>query len=211
MNWVAGTRRVWRWAKVADRCVDACVRRKTAETEIEVHLALRRPGEVRVETGIPMFDHLISTFGFHGGFELDISCRAGTFFSQHHIVEDTGIALGRALSELIGDGAGIRRFGWAAVPMDDALVLASADLCGRVGFRSDLPLRGAVTDGFECGLAVEFFKALCANGRLVIHLKYFWGDDSHHVLEAAFKAAALAISSALEKGADRVPSVKGEL
>jgi len=187
--------------------------RKTLETEIDVALNLDGTGIQEVSTGIPLFDHMISSFAFHSGFDLEMRASCRGFESQHHVVEDSGIVLGEALRRAYGDGSGAARFGSACVPMDDALVFAAVDMGGRGGFRWDLPVDDSVTDGFECRLAGEFFRALCANAAIVLHLKYVWGSDPHHILEAAFKAAALAMrgASAVTEWRRGSPSIKGAI
>lgn len=185
--------------------------RETLETAIDVELDLDGTGLHEVATGIPLFDHLVSSLAFHSGFDLKVSASCRGFESRHHVVEDTGIVLGGALRDAYGDGAGLARFGCACVPMDDALVLAAVDMGGRGGFRWDVPVEDRVTDGFECRLAGEFFRAFCANAGVALHLKCIWGSDPHHLLEAAFKAAAVAMKEAAAVARRRrgAPSVKG--
>ncbi len=191
----------------------AKITRRTLETGIEANLDLEGTGIHEVATGIAMLDHLISSFVFHSGFDLRLAASCRGFESRHHLVEDAGIVLGEALRQAYGNGCGAARFGSASVPMDDALVLAAVDMGGRGYFRWDLPVEDKVTDGFECRLAGEFFRAFSANARLALHLKYIWGSDPHHLLEACFKAAALSVREAtgIRCGRQGSPSTKGAI
>ncbi len=189
----------------------ATVSRSTLETCINVDLDIDAPGPVEVSTGVGMLDHLITSLAFHSGFSLKMSASCQGFQSQHHLTEDAGIVLGEALRKALGDGSGISRFGSAAVPMDDALVMAAVDFGGRSHFQWDVPVAGQVTDGFDCRLAQDFFVAMCLNARMALHLRYIWGTDPHHLLESCFKATAVAFRTALapSRGRQGPPSTKG--
>lgn len=186
--------------------------RKTLETSVSASIELDGVSRVSVSTGVGMFDHLVSAFAFHAGFNLKVTAESPGFLNQHHIVEDTGIVIGQGLRAALGAGGGIARFGDAAVPMDDALVMAAVDVGGRGCFCSDLPLDGRFTEGFECRLALEFWRALCSAAGVAVHLKFIWGADSHHILEAAFKASGVAFRKALQTTScsEGLPSTKGE-
>ncbi|NPV70979.1 MAG: imidazoleglycerol-phosphate dehydratase [Firmicutes bacterium] len=198
--------------------VTATASRKTLETEVVVNLNLDGMGKAVVSTGMALLDHLVSSMAFHAGFDLALSVSSPGFFSAHHAAEDAGIVLGEAFREaaqssLAGVAPGIARFGDAAVPMDESLVLAAVDIGGRGCFRWDIPVEDRSTDGFECRLAGEFLKAFCSNAKVAVHLKYVWGSDPHHLLEASFKALAVAMREALAPAPNRTgaPSTKGVL
>ncbi len=170
----------------------ATASRETLETRVEADINLEGTGGARVSTGIPMLDHLLSSMVFHAGFDLALTVSPTGPFNAHHAAEDAGIVLGEAFREAVkpmlgAGGPGIARFGDSAVPMDEAMVLAAVDIGGRGLFRWDIPVEDRYTDGFECRLVGEFFRAFCANARIAVHLKYVWGSDPHHMLEAAFK------------------------
>lgn len=193
---------------------EATILRETAETRIEVTVNLDGAGRADVACGIGFFDHMLCAFARHGRFDLKVSVRGDLHVDGHHTVEDTGIVLGRALAEALGEKAGIERFGSAFVPMDEALVLAALDISGRgqLHWAAEVPF-GMVGD-FDTQLAREFFIALAANAGITLHVRQLAGDNVHHILEAAFKAAgralrqAVAIDPAL---AGEVPSTKGVL
>lgn len=188
------------------------VTRRTAETDIDLQIVLDGEGNADVETGIGFFDHMLTAFARHGLFDLTVRVDGDLHVDGHHTVEDTGICLGQALHTALGDKAGIRRFGSAYVPMDDALVLAALDLSGRPYIAYDLMVQGRVGQ-FDAVLGEEFFRALATTGGVTLHMRQLAGRNEHHILEAAFKAVARALRDAVDydprvKG---VPSTKGML
>jgi imidazoleglycerol-phosphate dehydratase len=188
------------------------IRRKTRETEIELALDLDG-GEVEAVTGIGFFDHMLETLGRHAGLGLRVKATGDLQTGAHHTVEDVGIALGRALESALGDRASIRRYGSAAVPMDEALGICAIDVSGRplCLFASELPLTSIA--GFETELTEEFFRAVATNAKLTVHVGTRYGSNVHHMVEACFKAFARALREAIEIDAreDGVPSTKGTL
>ncbi|HEY8418404.1 MAG TPA: imidazoleglycerol-phosphate dehydratase HisB [Limnochordales bacterium] len=186
------------------------VTRRTAETDIRLVLELDGRGRAAVETGIGFFDHVLTAWARHGLFDLEVHAQGDLHVDGHHTVEDTGLCLGQALRQALGDKAGIRRFGHAYVPMDEALVLAAVDISGRPYLAYDLAVHGRV-GGFDAQLGEEFFRALVNTAGITLHLRQLAGRNTHHVLEAAFKAAARALRDAvaLDPRVEGVPSTKG--
>ena len=188
------------------------ISRKTRETEIELAVDLDG-GEVDVATGLGFFDHMLDSLGRHAALGLRIQAEGDLETGAHHTVEDVGIVLGQALDEALGDRAGIRRYGSAAVPMDEALGVCAIDVSGRALclFRSDLPPTSIA--GFETELAEEFFRAVARNARLTVHVGTRYGSNAHHMVEACFKAFARALREAigLDPREPAVPSTKGTL
>src|SRR6478672_13257291 len=190
----------------------ADIDRKTGETEISLAVDLDG-GDVDASTGVGFFDHMLETVGRHGRLGLRVSAKGDLETGAHHTVEDVGIALGLALDEALGDRAGIRRFGYAAIPMDEALGVCAVDVSGRplCLFQSELPPTSIA--GFDTELTEEFFRAVATNAKLTLHLSVRYGTNAHHMIEASFKAFARALRVAVsidpeEKG---VPSTKGTL
>lgn len=187
--------------------------RSTAETEISLSLTLDGTGEGSRRTGVGFFDHLLDALARHGRLDLSIEARGDLETGAHHTVEDTGIVLGQALDEALGDRAGIARFGQATVPMDEALASAVIDISGRpyTVFRADLP-SGSIA-GFDADLAEEFFRAVAGAAKLTLHLRVAEGSNAHHMIEAAFKALARALRAAvaIDPTEPGVPSTKGTL
>ncbi len=190
--------------------------RKTSETRIRADLSLDG-GERRIDSPNGFFSHMLDALSRHGGLGLALKVRGDVEIDLHHTVEDTGIVLGDALHEALGDRAGVRRFGHAYAPLDEALARAVVDLSGRGSFHFRLPgeLEHAwVTTEFPLTLVADFFGAFADRGRFTLHLDVLYGRNPHHVAEAAFKAAALALRQAAEvrPGAERdTPSTKGSL
>jgi imidazoleglycerol-phosphate dehydratase len=189
--------------------------RRTRETTVEVVLALEGSGVVEVATGLPFFDHMVSQLGRHGGLDLTVSAQGDLEVDAHHTVEDVGIVLGEALAAALGDKAGVRRFASMAVPLDEALVEVALDLSGRPYLHYDVDVApDAVPLGspaFEPQLAEEFWRALATSAGITLHITLRTGRNTHHILEASFKAVARALRDAVRvEGAD-VPSTKGRL
>jgi imidazoleglycerol-phosphate dehydratase len=188
------------------------ISRKTRETEISLAVDLDG-GDVDASTGVGFFDHMLETVGRHGRLGLRVNAKGDLETGAHHTVEDVGIALGLALDETLGDRAGIRRFGYAAIPMDEALGVCAVDVSGRplCMFRSDLPLTSIA--GFDTELTEEFFRAVATNAKLTLHVGNRYGTNAHHMVEACFKAFARALRDAVSIDPDEtgVPSTKGTL
>ncbi|MGH9043863.1 MAG: imidazoleglycerol-phosphate dehydratase HisB [Acidimicrobiales bacterium] len=189
--------------------------RKTRETEVTVALALEGSGEVQVRTGLPFFDHMLEQLGRHGGFDLVVNATGDLHVDAHHSVEDVGIVLGDCLLEALKDKAGVRRFASALVPLDEALVEVAVDISGRpflayeVQFPQDVAPLGSPP--FDPQLAEEFFRAFVSSSKITMHVDLRSGRNTHHVLEATFKAVARALRDALEVVGGGVPSTKGSL
>ncbi len=187
--------------------------RQTRETRVEVVLSLEGRGEAEVSTGVPFFDHLLVSFARHGFFDLTVKTSGDLEVDPHHTVEDVGICLGRALRQALGTREGIRRFGWALVPMDEALALSAVDLVSRSYLGWEVPVPPRAFGGFHTDLASEFWKAVVGEAQLVLHLRLLAGTQPHHCLEAVWKSAGLALSQAVswEGRAEGPLSTKGEL
>ena len=189
------------------------VSRQTGETDIRVSLALDGAGNGVRETGIGLFDHFLTALARHGRLDLDVSVSGDLETGAHHSVEDTGIVIGQALDEALGERAGIVRFGQATVPMDEARASCAIDVSGRpyCSFEGELP--GGEIGGLETEAVPEFFKALASTAKLTLHLRVEAGESAHHMAEAAFKAFARALRAAVAIDPDEtgVPSTKGVL
>jgi imidazoleglycerol-phosphate dehydratase len=190
----------------------AKVQRETGETKIRVELSLDG-GEVAPSTGVGFFDHMLELLGRHGRLGLVVEATGDLQTGAHHTVEDVGIALGQALDQALGDRSGIRRYGHAVVPMDEALGECSIDVSGRpyCRFESELPVVSIA--GFDSELAEEFFRAVASNAKLTVHVGTRYGSNAHHLIEASFKAFARALREAIAIDPDEsgVPSTKGTL
>lgn len=191
----------------------AQIERSTSETQIKLGLDLDGSGRVEASTGVPFFDHMLDALGRHGLFDLTLEATGDLEVDAHHTVEDVGICLGEAIAEALGDKRGITRFGSAAIPMDEALVLAAVDVSGRGGlvYEMDLPIE--FIGAFDTTLAKEFMTALAMNSGITLHVHSLAGENSHHIVEAAFKAVARALKQAVamdERCVD-VPSTKGQI
>jgi imidazoleglycerol-phosphate dehydratase len=190
----------------------AKIERKTRETEVVGELDLDG-GDVSAETGVGFLDHMLDLLGRHGRLGLSVGAKGDLETGAHHTVEDVGIAIGQALDEALGDRAGIRRYGYTAVPMDEALGMCAIDISGRplCLFGADLPPVSIA--GFDAELAEEFFRAVASNAKLTLHLGTRYGSNAHHMIEACFKAFARALREAVAIDPDEtgVPSTKGTL
>lgn len=186
------------------------IHRRTNETDIELKLSLEG-GERDISTGIGFFDHMLTALCVHGGLGLELKAKGDLEVDCHHTVEDVGIVLGQALREALGDRSGIRRYGHAFIPMDEALGFCALDISGRpfLVFEGDFPQ--AVTGAFDCCMTEEFFRALAMNAGITLHLRCEYGKNSHHMIEAMFKAFAHALKDAAETAEGGVLSSKGVL
>jgi len=188
----------------------AHVVRETRETRVELRLALDG-GAVSIATGVDFFDHMLGAFATHGGLGFELTAR-GDGMDHHHVIEDVGITLGRAIDEALGDKRGIVRFGSIAIPLDDALVQCAVDLSGRPYLNYDVPLSVPALGALPTELVPHFFRSVVDHGKFNLHLLRWAGTNNHHLCEAAFKAFARAFAQAklLTASAD-VPSTKGSL
>jgi imidazoleglycerol-phosphate dehydratase len=190
----------------------AQIERSTKETNVRLSLDLDG-GEVAIATGVGFLDHMLELLGQHGRLGLSVDATGDLETGAHHTTEDVGIALGQALDRALGDRAGIRRYGYMAVPMDEALGMCAIDISGRplCLFESELP-PGAIA-GFDTELTEEFFRAVATNAKLTLHLGTRYGSNAHHMIEACFKAFARALRQAVEidPSESGVPSTKGTL
>ncbi len=188
--------------------------RETNETNITMSLTLDGSGQSSVDTGCGFLDHMLTLFARHGRFDLCVECLGDVNVDYHHTVEDVGIVLGRAFLACLGDGRGIRRYGDAAIPMDESLVLAAADVSGRSYLGYDVEIAAQKVGDFDTELAEEFFAAFVRESKITLHIRELAGRNAHHIIECAFKAVARALREAVavdKDAADEVPSTKGAL
>jgi imidazoleglycerol-phosphate dehydratase len=192
----------------------ARITRTTAETDITVEIDLDGTGTFRNETGVGFFDHMLDQLSRHALIDMTVTAKGDLHIDDHHTVEDTGIALGQALTQALGDKRGIRRYGSCHLPMDDAQVRAALDLSGRPFLVWNVEMPTAKIGTFDTELVREFFQALSTHGGITLHVDRLHGINSHHIAEAAFKAVARALREAVEtdpRKADAIPSTKGML
>jgi len=185
--------------------------RETGETKVVVSLNLFGSGEVRIDTGLGSLDHMLHLFAFWAGFDLDMAATGDLHVDAHHTVEDCGLCLGRALYEATGDKQGLARIGWAKVPMDEALAEAVLDLSGRPYLVYRETVLPAVIFGMEKDIWREFFKSLADQARMNLHIDLAYGENGHHLIEAACKGLGLALGQAVQLRGDTLPSTKGAL
>ncbi len=188
--------------------------RTTRETAITVRVDLDGTGATKIATGVGFFDHMLEQLGRHSCIDLEVSAEGDLHVDSHHTVEDVGIALGSALSQALGDKAGIRRYGWSAVPMEEALALVALDLSGRPFLAFDAPVPAEQIGNYDPDLTEEFFMALARSGGITMHVRLLSGRNSHHIVEGVFKAVAKALRVAVEldpRAEGAVPSTKGVL
>lgn len=192
----------------------AKVVRATKETDIGLSIDLDGAGVADIETGVGFFDHMLTAFSRHSLIDLTLRVKGDTYVDDHHTVEDTGIVMGQALREALGDKSGIRRFGSVMVPLDEALVMAAVDCSGRGELFWDVPIGPQKVGTFDTELGHEFFAGLVRDAGITLHLRLICGENAHHILEATFKAAARALREAVEpdpRSDGSVPSTKGSL
>lgn len=188
------------------------VKRKTAETDIELTLNLDGSGASKIDSGCGFLDHMLTLFAKHGGFDLELTCKGDTYVDMHHTCEDIGISLGKAFYEALGDKRGITRYGDMILPMDEALILAAVDISGRGGYYADMEIPAEKVGDFDTELVLEYFTAFAQNAGITLHVRKLAGKNSHHIIEGAFKAVARALRTAVSidaKNASSVPSTKG--
>jgi imidazoleglycerol-phosphate dehydratase len=191
----------------------ASIQRKTNETEIHLELNLDGSGQADVKTGVGFLDHMLELLAKHGAFDLRVAARGDLHVDQHHTVEDTGICLGQAFREALGDKAGIRRYGHFTLPMEETLVTVAVDLSGRYALAFNAPLPSPKIGAFDSELLEDFWQAFAANTLCNLHVLLHYGRNSHHIAEAVFKGTARALRMAVEPDPRMtgVPSTKGSL
>ena len=188
------------------------MKRETRETNIEMTLSRAVKGGLEGSTGIGFFDHMLNSFAVHGGFSIKLNMTGDLCVDGHHTVEDVGIVLGKLLSELCEDKSGIKRYGQAAIPMDESLAYAVIDVSGRPFLVCDVPMGAPMIGDYDTQLTLEFFRALAFNMGATLHVKVVYGVNDHHKVEACFKAVAHALADAIsEAGNGAVLSAKGVL
>lgn len=188
--------------------------RKTRETDITISLAIDGSGKSSVNSGNGFFDHMLTLFSRHGLFDLTVSCKGDCEVDFHHSAEDIGICMGQAFFKALADHTGIVRYGFAYVPMDESLARVCVDLCGRPTLVYEVTLVDRTISSFECDLAQDFFKAFSDNAKATIHVDLLRGRNSHHSLEAVFKAFGRAMSRSCEinqRAPKDIPSSKGTI
>lgn len=194
------------------RCVD--IKRKTAETDIELSLNLDGTGKSEINSGCGFLDHCLTLFAKHGSFDLSVKCKGDTFVDDHHTCEDIAICLGDAFSEALGEMRGIKRYGDIILPMDEALILAAVDVSGRAHLSYDMSIPMQKVGTFDTELTEEFYLGFIRKANITLHIKKLSGTNSHHIIEGSFKAVARALKEAVEideKKKDEIPSTKGVL
>ena len=188
------------------------IRRKTRETDIEVKVVLDGQGKALIDTGIGFFDHMLTALSVHSGISMDIKVKGDLHVDGHHTVEDTGIVLGKALCEALGDKSGITRYGSAFIPMDESLSFCSLDISNRPFLVFQGSFTNAMIGSYDACLTEEFFRAFAFNAGITLHINMMYGSNDHHKCEAAFKAVAHALKTAVTPLSDgKTLSTKGVL
>lgn len=190
------------------------IKRKTAETDISLSLTVDGSGRSTIETGVGFLDHMLTLFARHGRFDLVLNCQGDTHVDAHHTVEDIGLCLGAAFSEALGDMKGITRYGDIVLPMDESLVLCAVDISGRSFLSCCLELPGTTVGTMDTELVEEFLQAFVRKAGITLHVRQLAGSNTHHIIEACFKALARALAKAVkidEVYKDEIPSTKGVL
>jgi imidazoleglycerol-phosphate dehydratase len=192
----------------------ADVQRNTSETQIRVRINLDGSGTAQLSTGIGFFDHMLDQIARHGLIDLEIEAKGDLHIDGHHTVEDVGITLGQAFAKAVGDKKGIRRYGHAYVPLDEALSRVVIDFSGRPGLHMRVPFKSGMVGAFDTQLAFEFFQGFVNHAGVTLHIDNLHGENAHHQAETVFKAFARALRMALERDdrlGDVIPSTKGSL
>lgn len=191
----------------------ASVTRTTKETDIALALNLDGSGQAQIHTGVGFFDHMLHSFARHGLFDLEVKVKGDLEVDTHHTIEDTGIVLGNAIRKAVGDKSGIARYGFWALPMDEALILCAVDLCGRPYLSYSLKLNREKVGDLETEMVREFFYAVSYGAAMNLHIKQMDGSNNHHIIEGAFKAFAKALEEAVRRDSriTGVLSTKGAL
>lgn len=186
------------------------VQRKTNETDIKIELSLDG-GEVRIDTGIGFFDHMLNSFAVHGGFGLTVKAKGDLQVDCHHTVEDVGIVLGKAFAQAVNDKCGIARFGTFYIPMDEALAFASIDISGRPFLVFNAEFKQERIGSFDTCMTEEFMRAFAMNAGITLHIRCEYGENAHHQVEAIFKAVSHALHLAVAETSNEILSTKGSL
>ena len=197
---------------MADR--KATIKRDTLETQIQVSINLDGTGDYNVDTGVPFLDHMLDQVARHGLIDLDIKAKGDLHIDAHHTVEDVGITLGQAFAEAVGDKKGIRRYGHAYVPLDEALSRVVIDFSGRPGMEYGVDFTRARVGDFDMDLLSEFFQGFINHAQVTLHIDCIRGKNAHHIAETVFKAFGRAVRMAIEMDSrmgDTLPSTKGSL
>ena len=192
----------------------AAIQRTTAETDISISLNLDGSGKSKIATGVGFLDHMLTLFAKHARFDLTVKCKGDTWVDDHHSVEDIGIVLGQAFNEALGDKRGVRRYGSMLLPMDEALILCAADLSGRACLRNSVTLPTQKVGTFDTELVQEFLLGFVRKAEITLHFRMLDGENTHHIIEAMFKAMGRALSAAVsieDAYRDEIPSTKGVL
>lgn len=189
------------------------VKRKTAETDIELSLCLDGKGESSIDTGCGFLNHMLTLFAKHGSFDLSVTCKGDTDVDYHHTVEDIGISLGTAFKNALGDKRGINRYGNMILPMDESLILTAVDFSGRAYLGCALDIPTEKVGDFDTELVEEFWYGFVRSAECTLHIRQLAGGNSHHIIEGVFKSAARCFKQAVSFGADpdSIPSTKGVL
>ncbi|TYB32464.1 MAG: imidazoleglycerol-phosphate dehydratase HisB [Flexistipes sinusarabici] len=187
----------------------AAKERKTAETNIYIKLNLDGNGRGEINTGSGFFDHMLELFAKHSGFDLKVAAEGDIHVDLHHLVEDTGIVMGSALKEALGDKKGIERYGFFMLPMDETLVETALDLSGRSFLNFDVRFHQGEVGGFDTELVEEFLRAFASNGLFNLHVILRYGSNTHHIAEAVFKSLAKSLRTAVRQSGSGIPSTKG--
>ncbi len=187
------------------------ITRKTAETDVALKLSLDGNGKADVQSGCGFLDHMLTLFTAHSGYDLTLRCKGDTQVDDHHSVEDIGICLGAAFREALGDKKGIARYGDILLPMDEALILCAVDLSGRATLCCALDLPAQKVGTFDTELCEEFLAAFVRESRVTLHVRQLAGKNTHHILEAVFKALGRTLAKAAAVTGDTIPSTKGVL
>ena len=192
----------------------AAIQRTTAETDISLSLNLDGTGKNEISTGVGFLDHMLTLFARHARFDLTVRCKGDTWVDDHHSVEDIGIVLGQAFCEALGDKRGVKRYGSMLLPMDEALILCAVDLSGRACLRNSVQLPTQKVGAFDTELVQEFLLGFVRKAEITLHFQMLDGENTHHIIEAMFKAMGRALSAAVsidEAYRDEIPSTKGVL
>ena len=192
----------------------AQIERKTLETQIKIDITLDGTGKSRLTTGVPFLEHMIDQIARHGMIDLAVTANGDTHIDNHHTVEDVGITLGQAIAKAVGDKKGLRRYGHAYVPLDEALSRVVIDFSGRPGLVMHVPFKSGMIGGFDSQLTYEFFQGFANHAFVTLHIDNLRGENAHHQAETVFKAFARALRMALEldpRMAGVIPSTKGSL
>ncbi len=188
----------------------ASIIRKSRETEIEMEINLDGSGKHQISTSVGFLDHMFELFAFHGNFDVILKAKGDIHIDYHHLIEDLGIVFGQCLNEALGERKGIIRYGFASIPMDEALAQVSIDLGGRAYLTYNVPFEGSIRD-LDINLFEEFFRAFTHNAKVTLHINVLYGKDLHHIIESIFKAFAKAIKEAKTIIGNTIPSTKGIL